>query len=76
MGESVLAHGRGPAGDGQSLSTPLVAYTYDAIGNQQTVTTRSDSSTSRATGYDYDSGNRVTKIEYPGGIVGDHTCPR
>jgi len=37
---------------------PLVQYTYDAFGNQQTVTTRSGASTSRVTSYDYDSANR------------------
>ena len=58
-------------GNATYTGAPLVQYTYDAFGNQQTVTTRSDSSTSRATGYTYDSANRVTKIEYPGEIVGD-----
>ena len=43
---------------GQSSTTPLVSYTYDAFGNQQTVTTRSGASTSRVTSYDYDSANR------------------
>ncbi len=49
----------------------LHGVAYDAFGNQQTVTTRSESGTARVTAYDYDSGNRVTKIAYPGGIVGD-----
>jgi RHS repeat-associated protein len=50
---------------------PLVEYTYDAFGNKKTVTTRSDANTTRVTTYTYDKLNRVTKIEYPGGIVGD-----
>lgn len=50
---------------------PLVEYTYDAFGNQKTVKTRSDANTLRQTVYTYDNLNRVTKIEYPDGIVGD-----
>ena len=50
---------------GQGANAPLVAYTYDSFGNQQTVITRSDANTTRTTTYTYDANNRVTKIVYP-----------
>ncbi len=61
---------------GQSSTYPLVAYTYDSFGNQQTVTTYSAVGVPRVTAYTYDAKNRVTKIVYPyrsveGDLLGD-----
>jgi RHS repeat-associated protein len=49
---------------GQSLSTPLITYTYDCFGNLASSTSYSGSSTPRTTTYTYDCNNRLIQTDF------------
>jgi len=50
---------------GQSVSTPLVSYTYDCFGNLASSTSYSNGTSPRTTSYVYDKNNRLTQVNFP-----------